>query len=130
MAQPINDLAAPLASVLARYDAPLRTEPQRRKPGRPPKRTTEYLLALLAEHGKVVSWFVSQFGVRPASDRQLYTEFFASQFSARGERAGRAKAADFQRTLKTLRNELAEARRIARASPENRPISGTPGRVE
>lgn len=111
--------------MLARYDAPVHPERQQRKPGRPAKRTPEYLLALLTEHTRLVGWFVGTFGARPASDRQLYTEFFAAQFSARGERAARAKAADFQRPLKTLLNELAEARRIERSNPGNPAISGT-----
>lgn len=125
MTQPILNLPAPLASVLARYDAPAQRARLSRKAGRPTKRTREYLRGLLAEHDRLLDWFSAKFGSPPLSDRQLYTEFFADQFCARGDRAGRAKSADFQRRLKTLRNELAEARRIERESPENMPISGT-----
>lgn len=122
----VGNLPAPLASVLVRYQRRARTELQEKKrPGRPTKRTPEYLRALLVEHRRLACWFIARFGREPASDRQLYTEFFADQFSARGERAGRARTLDFQRTLKTLRNELAEARRLDRQAPENGPISGT-----
>lgn len=130
MSQPINNLPAPFASVLRRYDAPAQRELPTRKSGRPRKRTREYFQGLLAEHTRLVAWFANKYGATPVSDRQLYTEFFADQFCARGDRAGRAKSAEFQRTLKTLRNELAEARRIARASPENQPIYGTRRDVE
>lgn len=130
MGEPVSNLPAPLASVLARYDAPAQRQRTTRKAGRPIKRTREYLRGLLAEHGRLLDWFAAKFGAPPVSDRQLYTEFFADQFCARGDRAGRAKSADFQRRLKTLRNELAEARRLERASPENLPISGTSRRVE
>jgi len=86
----------------------------RRKPGRPLKRTPEYLRGLLADHATVQAWFVSKFGGPASSDRHLYTAFFAHKFEAAGERAGRASSPDFQRVLKTLRNELAEARRGSR----------------
>jgi hypothetical protein len=108
----------PFGSVLARYKkgAP---EPVRRKPGRPTKRTPEYLAALLAKHEELEARYVAEHGAAPASVKSLYTSYFAELFTARGERASRASSADFQGALKTLRNELAVARRLSVAHPKN-----------
>lgn len=119
-----SSLLGPLAGVIGRYKG-LQPEHPERKPGRPKKRTTEYLLSVLAAHRGVEAWFLSEYGCLASSDKYLYTTFFADQFSRSGERASRAHTADFQRALKTLRNELAEARRMERANPGNAGISGT-----
>jgi hypothetical protein len=120
---------AALSGVMARYRG--KREPElKRKPGRPVKRTPEYLMGLLAAHHEVEAWFIAEHGCKPFSDRQLYTEYFAREFTANGERGGRASTPAFQRALKTLRNELAEARRLERASPENQGVSGTCNRVK
>lgn len=113
-----HSLPAPLGGVLQRYRgrAPA---PPKRKPGRPRKRTPEYLMALLATHREIEAWFAQEHGCRHNSERQLYTSYFAREFTNAGERASRAQSADFQRALKTLRNELSEARRLLRSKPDN-----------
>lgn len=108
---------------MSRYRPPA-GDVERRGPGRPRKRTREYLLALLNVHREVEAWFVAEHGRPPRSDRQMYTAYFAARFTAAGERASRASSAEFQGALKTLRNELAEARRLS-TSPENAVILGT-----
>jgi hypothetical protein len=118
----MKNLSAALDGVIARYEG-AETTSSKRRPGRPTKRTPEYLAELLATHEKVVAWYLSQFGCEPASDRQLYTEYFASCFAAEGGRASRARSDRFQSKLKTLRNELAEARH--RERPSNPSVSGT-----
>jgi|GEM_PF-2898000 len=120
-------LSAPLTGVLRRYADTTRQAPaSRRKPGRPKKRTPEYLRVLLQTHREVQAWYVASHGGPASSDRELYTAFFAAQFTFRGERAARASTPEFQRALKTLRNELSVARRLHRERPENPAISGTP----
>lgn len=117
-------LASPLAGVVQRYQRAVK-RPERRRPGRPLKRSVEYLRTLLVAHGEVVAWFVIEYGRQPDSDRALYTAYFARQFETNGQRAGRTASPDFQGALKTLRNELAEARRLNRTNPENNHVSGT-----
>lgn len=124
-----QDIAAPLAGVVSRYRGAIQRA-EKRKPGRPLKRNAEYLLALLVAHREVVAWFLAERGCHPSSDKQLYTAYFARQFETNGERAGRASSADFQGALKTLRNELAEARRLARANPGNDQVLGTDRNVK
>lgn len=118
-------LAPPLAGVVTRYRGALQ-RPDKRKPGRPLKRSADYFRELLKAHREVVAWFVAERGCQPCSDVQLYTAFFGWQFENNGQRAGRASSTDFQGALKTLRNELAEARRLERANPGNDVVSGTP----
>lgn len=120
----------PLACVMTRYRAESPKPAMRKPPGRPQKRTSAYFRSLLEQHRFLVAWFEREFGCSPASDRQLYTEHFAREFAARGERPGRASSQQFQSKLKTLRNELAEARRMERANPENAAIAGTPTSVQ
>jgi hypothetical protein len=117
-------LAAPLSAVVSRYRGAIRRV-EKRKPGRPLKRSADYFSALLVAHREVVAWFVAERGCQPSSDKQLYTAYFARQFERNGERAGRASTSDFQGALKTLRNELAEARRLERANPGNDRVLGT-----
>lgn len=125
-------LASPLAGVVARYrdqqGEELRDqyarEQDRRKPGRPLKRTESYLRELLKAHSEVVAWFVAERGCQPSSDVELYTAFFGWQFESSGQRAGRASSTTFRGALKTLRNELAEARRLERTNPGNAGVFG------
>lgn len=119
-----ESLPAALAGVMERYRGK-RESDLKRKPGRPVKRTPAYLMTLLASHRSVEAWFLAEHGFKSTSDRKLYTEYFARQFIASGERSSRATTPAFQRALKTLRNELAEARRLERTCPENLAISGT-----
>lgn len=118
------NVSPPLAGVVQRYQRSIK-RPERRRPGRPLKRTVEYLRTLLETHKAVVTWFVTEYGTQPASDRALYTAYFAREFESTGQRAGRANTPDFQGALKTLRNELAEARRLDRTNPGNGHVSGT-----
>jgi hypothetical protein len=117
---PAGPLAAvdPFGSVLARYRRG-DPEPVRRKPGRPVKRTPEYFAVLLAKHKELEARYVAEHGAAPESVKSLYTAYFAELFTARGERASRASSADFQGALKTLRNELAVARRLSVSRPKN-----------
>lgn len=115
----VQPLPVPLASVLNRYRGSQESEPPSRGRGRPLKRNAEYLRQLIEAHRAVEAWFLEARGCRPSSDCQLYTAYFAERFKAGGERAGKAAAPDFQRSLKTLRNELAEARRLERMNPGN-----------
>jgi hypothetical protein len=124
MSAPSPELPQPLAGVVSRYRGPVQ-KPERRKPGRPLKRSEDYFRALLDAHREAVAWFLADRGCEPQSDCQLYTAYFARVFEANGERAGRASSTEFQGSLKTLRNELAEARRIERANPVNAVISRT-----
>lgn len=117
-------LTAPLSGVMKRYSA-ASAEEGKRKPGRPKKRTDEYLRGLLDTHRNVEVWYLATYSRRAPSEREMYTAFFAAQFSFEGQRAARATTPEFQRSLKTLRNELAEARRLQRTCPENPAISGT-----
>jgi hypothetical protein len=113
-----------LAGVLQRYRGCDRVGRVKRKPGRPLKRSDEYFRNLLARHSEIEAWYLTRTDRRPKSDRELYTDYFAAQFVAAGERAARATDKEFQGALKTLLNELSEARRIERANPENPSISG------
>jgi hypothetical protein len=113
----------PFGSVLARYRK-VEPEPVRRKSGRPTKRTPEYFAALLAKHEELEARYVAEHGATPESVKFLYTAYFAELFTARGERASRASSADFQGALKTLRNELAVARRLSVAVPRTDVFSG------
>jgi hypothetical protein len=101
----------PIESVLARYEGSRPSEPPKRKPGRPKKRTPEYLRTLLRKHVQIREWFEHEFDQSPRSDRELYTQYFAHLFLTRGLRGSRAAEPRFQRTLKTTLNELSEARR-------------------
>lgn len=118
-----EELAEPLAGVVTRYSGAVQ-RPEKRKPGRPLKRSADYLRALLVAHQEVVAWYVAERGCPPSSDVELYTAFFGWQFENNGQRAGRASSATFRGALKTLRNELAEARRMERANPGNDGFSG------
>jgi hypothetical protein len=123
-------LAPALAGVVARYQGAEQEAPEKRKPGRPLKRSDDYLRELLKAHREVVAWFIEQRGGAPRSDVELYTAFFGWQFESNGQRAARTASPDFRGALKTLRNELAEARRLERVSPGNGRISGTPTPVK
>jgi hypothetical protein len=117
-------VADPIESVLARYEGSRPPEPPKRKPGRPKKRTPDYLSALLRKHLEIRAWFEHEFEQVARSDRELYTQYFAHLFLTRGLRGSRAAEPRFQRTLKTTLNELSEARSHFRDSPENHAISG------
>lgn len=124
----IPDMSSALSSVLDRYRG---SEPAKaRKAGRPRKRTADYLRALMWTHRALVSWYVQAHGHAPASDRVLYTAYFARRFALAGERPSKAEAQDFQRSLKTLQNELAEARRLERTNPEKGAIYGKEGALQ
>jgi hypothetical protein len=119
-------VADPIESVLVRYEGSRLPEPPKRKPGRPKKRTPEYLRALLERHTQIRAWFEHEFEQVARSDRELYTQYFAHLFLTRGLRGSRAAEPRFQRTLKTTLNELSEARRHFRDAPANQAISGKP----
>lgn len=112
MRQPVHELSPPLASVLTRYERPPLQEAPARQTGRPKKRTEEYLLRLLNERQRLAAWYEAKHGSAPPSDRQLFTVFFADHFAANGERESRVTSPSFRAALKTLRNELAQARRL------------------
>lgn len=117
---PLPVLAVHLDDILERYDGPPAPPvAEKRKPGRPLKRTPAYLRAVLAKHREVVAWFVHEYEEAPRSDRALYTAYFTCVFAARGQRGSRASEPAFQRKLKTTLNELSAARRQERANPEN-----------
>jgi hypothetical protein len=120
----------PIESVLARYEGSRPAEPPKRKPGRPKKRTPEYLRTLLRKHVQIREWFEHEFDQSPRSDRELYTQYFAHLFLTRGVRGSRAAEPRFQRTLKTTLNELSEARRHSRDAPENLTVSGKRGGLQ
>jgi hypothetical protein len=117
-------VADPIESVLARYEGSRLPEPPKRKPGRPKKRTPEYLRTLLERHVEIRAWFEREFEQVARSDRELYTQYFAHLFLTRGLRGSRAAEPRFQRTLKTTLNELSEARRHSRDVPANQAIPG------
>jgi hypothetical protein len=121
----VSQMPEPLTAVLTRYRGPDVAIVEARRAGRPLTRTPSYFHALLISHAQVAEWYQTKFGCQPASDCKLYTEYFASHFKSTGERAARSSSPDFQRALKTLRNDLSEARRRERANPENHTISGT-----
>lgn len=125
----VDKLPPAFAGVMTRYRGATDPVPKK-KPGRPLKRTLEYLSGLLQDHQIVAAWYQQEFGCEASSDRALYEAYFSRTFTSNGERAGRVAAPEFQRALKTLRNELAEARRLARLNPQNAPISGTPTSVQ
>jgi hypothetical protein len=113
-----EDVPDPIESVLARYEGSRPSEPPKRKPGRPKKRTPEYLRTLLTKHVQIREWFEHEFDQPPRSDRELYTQYFAHLFLTRGMRGSRAAEPRFQRTLKTTLNELSEARRHGHGAVE------------
>lgn len=121
-------LGAQLAGVVARYEGT--PAPPKRKGGRPRKRTPEYLRAVIEKHCEVERWFMEEFGTAPRSDRELYTQYFGHMFVTRGQRESRAHEPRLQGPLKTALNELAEARRLVRALPENRSINGSGSPLE
>lgn len=122
----ISNLPAPLSGVLRRYRNDKGREPvTKRKPGRPRTRDSAYFAGLLVAHEEIFTWYASKHGCTPSSDRHLYTEYFAQHFEALGERASKSATPLFQRSIKTLRNELSEARRRERARPPNPAITGT-----
>jgi hypothetical protein len=123
-------LAAPLQGVLLRYRGAPGGVCERRPPGRPRKRTAKYLNDLLQAHDSARAWFVGVRGIEPKSDLELYTAFFANYLEMNGRRPSRTSTPNFQGKLKTLRNDLAEARRLQRANPENPTISGMHQRVK
>lgn len=125
----VDKLPPAFAGVMARYRGATDPVPKK-KPGRPVKRTPEYLGGLLHDHQAVAAWYKHEFGCAASSDRVLYEAYFSVAFTSNGERAGRVAAPEFQRALKTLRNELAEARRLGTSNPQNAPISGTPTSVQ
>jgi hypothetical protein len=135
-----EDIPAPLKSLLVRYRG---GQPRDaiRKPGRPKKRTPEYLSSLLRAHAEIHAWYLTATGRKATSDCQLYAAFFNAVFIANGERPSRATEPGFQGAFKTLRNELAEARRQHRLQqdmprdgtdlgPGNGSISGMASNVE
>lgn len=111
-------LGGALAGLLARYERNGVTTIGR-KPGRPLKRTPEYLRSVVADYRELRAWFLHEYEEAPCSDRALYTAYFTCVFTARGQRGSRASEPAFQRKLKTTLNELSAARRRERANPEN-----------
>lgn len=104
-----------LIGAIERYQAvPERAAPAPRSRGRPRKLTPEYFTQLLVRHDQAVAWYRDQFDDGPPSVVALYTILAAHQFVANGERPGRADEPSFQAKLRTLRNELAQARRSVR----------------
>lgn len=114
-----NLISGPLSGVLRRYRGTQPDSAKKRKPGRPRKRTTEYLCALLEDHRKVEAWYIATHGSKPESDRQLYVAFYGRQFTIEGDRASRASTPDFLRVLRNLTNELGMARRLERSQHQN-----------
>jgi hypothetical protein len=120
----------PLDAVISRYRGREIEPVAPRKPGRPLKRTPAYYGSVLAALQRARDWYVASRGVEPRSELALLTAYFESVFEATGERAGRARSPQFKGALKTFRNELAEARRLAKACPENFRFLGTSPSVE
>jgi hypothetical protein len=114
----------PLAATFQRCRASGGAENVPRKPGRPVKRTHDYYRQLLAAHEQAQAWFMGINSRAPTSVQQLYTAYFAHQLAEHSERPTKANGASFQRGIKTLRNELSEARRLLRC-PENHAFTGT-----
>ncbi len=121
-------VGAQLAGVLARYEGSVAAP--KRKAGRPLKRTPEYLRSVIKKHREVERWFMEEFGTAPRSDRELYTKYFAHTFRTRGQRESRAQEPRLQGSMKTALNELADARRLMRAHPENQSITGIDSSLE
>jgi hypothetical protein len=116
--------ADPVVATFQRCRTGAGAEDEPRKPGRPLKRTEDYYRQLLAAHARAEAWFIAANARRPKSVQQLYTAYFAQKLAEYSERPSRASGSQFQRGIKTLRNELSEARRLLRR-PENDSFSGT-----
>lgn len=109
-----NDL--PDCETLGAYVKPDRNQvaPYVTKPlGRPKTRTPEHFMALLEEYNRIVDWFKGVHQRPPKSDIELLTQYLVTHFTSQGLRASRVHSGELQRKFKTIRNELAIARKIA-----------------
>lgn len=116
----------PNCAALARYTElnPKSNAPPRPR-GRPKTRTADHYAELLHAHQALCKWFEEAKGRPPTSDLELLTAFFSTNFQQRSQRASRIDSREVQAKLKTLRNELSQARQLAAICPEKTAITGT-----
>lgn len=107
-----------------RQDRPSHESYETKPLGRPKTRTPEHFKALLEEHARVVVWFEQVHGRPPKSDVELLTAYLVSHFTSLGLRASRAQSGELQRNFKTIRNELAIARKMAKGGGNNESMLG------
>lgn len=91
--------------------------------GRPKVLTVDFFAALLSEHAHITAWFHATFGEPPKSDVQLLNAYFASECEKRGLRTSRIQSSDMKARVKTLRNQLSQARRVS-AVPKTAVLTG------
>ena len=103
---------------------PAKTEKQKRAAGRPKVLTEGYMAMLLREHALITEWFCATHGRKPKSDLELLVAHFESELRANGLRASRMDAPSIRSRIKTLRNQLAEARKLAARIPKTSVYSG------
>jgi hypothetical protein len=99
----------PECSALGGYAVSRSDRPPRPR-GRPKTRTAEHYAALHAEYLRIAAWFAAAVGRPAKSDAELLTAYFSERWERDGLRRSRASTDDFAGRIKTLRNELSEAR--------------------
>lgn len=118
-----NAFNLPIASLLTNAPA-LGCEQANKRPGRPQTRTQDYFNQLLRQHFDLVRWFTNAFGRPPNTDVELLNKHFEAECSRLGFRPTRVKSEVIQGRIKTIRNQLSEARRLTRIHPENSLLKG------
>ena len=94
-----------------RYAKP-KLEPVPRPPWRPKTRTPEHYAALIEQHKAITEWFLQTFGRPHKSDSELLKAYLADEYQNRGLRAWRVNGQEAAGMVKTMLNELSNARQL------------------
>jgi hypothetical protein len=92
-------------------------------PGRPKTRTHSHYEALRDEYSRLKNWFEEANGRPARSDAELLRAHLAAELQRQGLEPSLLESPDVQKRLKTLRNELSQAKKICQL-PMNWLFSG------
>ena len=107
-----DDLPNLIAQLVATH-GPQSVNWQPRPPGRPKTRTDAYYRRLLLEYESARCWFAQTFGRPPRSDRELLRDYLVHELQRQNRRVATLNAPEVAAKVKTFRNNLAEARKLA-----------------